>query len=93
MATYDFTLDFDHDSTVAYDQERSPRTFDFQFTPAESGGAAGLVPSYRMRGFDQNVAVNAIVFWNSNSVDSAAADYSGSAGPVVDIVVHHYVGQ
>ena len=49
-------------------------------------------PTYRMRGFDQNGAVNDYVFWDSYNIDSGAADYAGSAGPVVDIIVHKVIG-
>lgn len=51
--------------------------------------AAGSgVATYRMRGFDQNVSVNDIVYWTSTDIDSTATNYLGSAGPVVDIVVY-----
>jgi hypothetical protein len=56
---------------------------------AEPGGG-GL--TYRMRGFDQNVSVNDIVFWDSDHVDATAADYTGSAGPVINIVVQKKIG-
>lgn len=59
-------------------------------TPHGTGGGAGVV--YRMRGFDQNVSVNGYVFWSSSTVDSGATNYAGSAGPVVDIVVHSRIG-
>jgi len=39
MATLDFTLDFNHDATVVYDQERNPRTLDFGMV----SGAAPVV--------------------------------------------------
>jgi hypothetical protein len=58
--------------------------------PTGAGGGGGA--TYRMRGFDQNGAVNSIVYWNATTVDSAAASYTGSAGPVVDIVVKAIVG-
>lgn len=68
-----------------------PRQFAGRFLPDnEGGGGAGV--TYRMRGFDQNGAVNDFVFWDSAEVDSDASDYSGSAGPVVDIVVHRVLG-
>jgi len=58
------------------------------------GGGPGVSPTlpgggvtYRMRGFDQNVSVNRIVYWTATEVDSDASEYTGSAGPVVDIVV------
>jgi len=65
------------------------------FTTTSSGTPAaqqGGSVSYRMRGYDQNGAVNGYVFWTSTTVDDDASDYSGSAGPVVDIIVHKVVG-
>jgi len=64
------------------------------FTTTASGTAVagGTSVTYRMRGFDQNGAVNGYVFWSSTTVDDDASDYSGSAGPVVDIIVHKVVG-
>lgn len=59
-------------------------------TPHGSGGGSTL--TYRMRGFDQNGAVNDYVFWSSAEVDADASDYVGSAGPVVDIVVVDILG-
>jgi len=53
----------------------------------------GTVLIYRMRGFDQNGAVNDFVYWGSTEVDADASDYEGSAGPVVDIVVHRVLGE
>ncbi len=87
MATYDMTLDFNIDD--AFDTDRNPRTHDgFLTPPVLAGGGV----TYRMRGFDQNVAVDDIVFWDSDHVDADASDYSGSAGPVVDIVVQKKTG-
>ena len=60
-------------------------------TPASSPGGGSTI-TYRMRGFDQNGAVNGYVFWSSSEVDSDASDYAGSAGPVVDIVVVDILG-
>jgi len=57
-------------------------------TPQSGGGASF---NYRMRGFDTNGSVNNIVYWNSVEIDSDASDYSGSAGPVVDIVIQRIV--
>jgi len=54
---------------------------------------AGIVGvTYRMRGFDQNGGVNDYVYWSSAEVDTDASDYAGSAGPVVDVVVHKVLG-
>lgn len=52
-----------------------------------NAGAASSGVTYRMRGFDQNGGVNDYVFWDSMEVDADASDYSGSAGPVVDVVL------
>jgi hypothetical protein len=59
----------------------------FPDAPAPGGGVI-----YRMRGFDENVGVDDTVFWDSDHVDATAADYTGSAGPVVDIVVQKKIG-
>lgn len=53
-------------------------------------GASGVLKPYRMSGFDQNVLVNDWVFWDATKVDSDASEYTGSAGPVVNIVVQRY---
>jgi hypothetical protein len=67
--------------------------FEIEATATPHGtGAGGTGVTYRMRGFDQNGAVNDYVFWSSSTVDSSASNYAGSAGPVVDIVVHSIVG-
>jgi len=42
---------------------------------------------YRMRGFDSNTAVNRIVYWVANKIDTTAAQYTGSSGPVSDVIV------
>ena len=55
--------------------------------PVEGGASF----TYRMRGFDSNGAVNSTVYWNSSEADADASDYSGSAGPVVDIVIQRIV--
>lgn len=90
MATYDMTLDFDVAANDVFDTERNPRTFVEALTPAAGGGGAALV--YRMRGYDTNVAVDDTVFWNSDHVDATAADYTGSAGPVINIVLQKKLG-
>jgi len=59
--------------------------------PADVGGGGPTVV-YRMRGFDQNGSVNDYVYWDSTEVDADASDYSGSAGPVVDIVLQKVLG-
>jgi hypothetical protein len=58
-------------------------------TPHSTGLGSG---TYRMRGFDTNGSVNAIVYWNSATADSTAEDYTGSAGPVVNIIISDIVG-
>ncbi len=91
MAEYDINL-FDV-GVDFFDVGATPevRVFGVNITPSvPAGGGAGA--TYRMRGFDQNGAVNDFVFWDSAEVDSDASDYSGSAGPVVDIVVHRVLG-
>lgn len=55
------------------------------------GAGAGGV-TYRMRGFDTNGAVNRIVYWSSSNIDTAAVDYTGSAGPVIDVLVAEKIG-
>jgi hypothetical protein len=56
------------------------------------GGSGGAGKTYRMRGFDTNGAVNSTVYWNSTTIDADAADYTGSAGPVINIVVNDVIG-
>jgi len=51
----------------------------------DSGIAPGI--NYRMRAFDQNGSVNDYVYWDSPVIDAFGTDYTGSAGPIVDIVV------
>lgn len=53
--------------------------------PLGAGGGAAV--NYRMRAFDTNGAVNDFVYWDSLTIDSAGSGYSGSAGPLTDIVV------
>ncbi len=88
MATYDGSF-FDVKG-VLYSSDgfwlQDPKTF----AGAGFMTRGGVV--YWMRGFDENVAVNDYVFWGSGKVDSDARDYRGSAGPVVNIVVHKKVG-
>lgn len=79
-----------------------PRTTDFppikghwgiQFTGLSSAlGAQVAAINYRMRGFDENVSVNSTVYWTSTEVDADASEYTGSAGPVINIVVNDIVG-
>ena len=58
-------------------------------TPHGSGGSSAI---YRMRGFDQNGAVNDFVSWNATSEDPTATQYAGSAGPVVNIRLIEIIG-
>lgn len=62
---------------------------ELQTTPHSTGLGSG---TYRMRGFDTNGSVNGIVYWNSAVADSAAEDYTGSAGPVVNIIISDIIG-
>jgi len=57
--------------------------------PPDSPAQLNAIPStvYRMRGFDANVSVNRVVYWNAAFVDGAAQQYHGSSGPVTDVVV------
>ncbi|MBW2691001.1 MAG: hypothetical protein JRE57_00025 [Deltaproteobacteria bacterium] len=64
---------------------------DFARIPDREGSGSGVV--FVMRGFDQNGAVNDYVYWDSSTVDSGAVNYSGSAGPVVDVVVFDIRGE
>ena len=66
--------------------------FEIELVATPHGTGAGGGVTYRMRGFDQNGSVNDYVFWSSSTVDSGAVNYAGSAGPVVDIVVHSRIG-
>ena len=56
-----------------------------------SSGSASVL-RYHMRGFDQNGAVNDYVYWDAPAVDPGASSYTGSAGPVVDVVVFDIKG-
>lgn len=40
----------------------------------------------RMRGFDTNILINKTVYWNAPFIDNLASQYTGSAGPVIDVV-------
>ena len=59
---------------------------------AAVGPDVGGGSTYRMRGFDQNGAVNDYVFWDATEVDGDASEYTGSAGPVVDVILHKVIG-
>ena len=48
--------------------------------------------TYRMMGFDTNVAVNKQVFWTSDIIDDTATFYTGSLGPVENIKVFKIIG-
>ena len=88
MATYDIAY-FDADAIDDTPAPAETAKVDGNLFP--KGG--GLTPIYRMRGFDQNVAVNGIVFWGADFVDYAAEAYTRSVGPVVDIVVHNKIAE
>lgn len=49
--------------------------------------AGGGPLRYLMRAFDTNGAVNRFVYWYSEEIDSSGSVYSGSAGPLNEIVV------
>ena len=89
MAEYDLYY-FGADGIYDFPAPGQPSAYPLRLFPAVVGGSA-LV--YRMRGFDQNVAVNDIVYWDSDHVDATAADYTGSAGPVVDTVLQKKIGE
>jgi hypothetical protein len=80
----------DSNHVLDFPMPAQPSMLTVSIVPNEGGGGAALV--YRMRGFDQNVAVNDTVFWDSDHVDATAADYTGSAGPVINIVLQKKIG-
>lgn len=59
---------------------------------AVGGGTGGAGVTYRMRGYDTNVSVDSIVYWDSTGVDTNAEDYAGSAGPVINVIISDIVG-
>lgn len=68
---------------------------ELELSPGETphgSGVAGAGVTYRMRGFDTNGAVNGIVYWDSTTVDSTALNYTGSAGPVINIIISDVIG-
>jgi hypothetical protein len=54
-------------------------------------GVGGGGVTYRMRGYE--TVLEKHVFWNSSTVDSVGADYSGNSGNLTDVGVQRVVGQ
>jgi hypothetical protein len=79
--------EFDADVPPSPTINQGPQYLNADDSTQIGGGGVGAVVTYRMRGYDQNVSVDRIVYWNATEPDADASEYTGSVGPVVDIVV------